>query len=117
MSGVSANCYATKWHLRRGSNRNDGDDQKSRPSKPSGRANLRASDRVFGLWFVFARGSYARPPVSVALPIKEDHFFFLTFLHAFPEPGKCFEALKCESLFPRLRRAYDVPLQGGRLVA
>src|SRR5947199_6043683 len=68
MSGVSANCYATKWHLRRGSNRNDGDDQKSRPSKPSGRANLRASDRVFGLWFVFARGSYARPPVSVALP-------------------------------------------------
>src|SRR5713226_10437648 len=26
MSGVSANCYATKWHHRRGSNRNDVDD-------------------------------------------------------------------------------------------
>src|SRR5713101_2533868 len=26
MSGVSAKCYATKWHHRRGSNRNDVDD-------------------------------------------------------------------------------------------
>src|SRR5260370_36326362 len=26
MSGVSANCYASKWHHRRGSNRNDVDD-------------------------------------------------------------------------------------------
>src|SRR5947209_17206076 len=69
MSGVSANCYATKWHRRRGSNRNDGDDQRSRPSKPFCRAKVRASDRVVGLWFVFARGSYARPPVSAALPV------------------------------------------------
>src|SRR2546428_11577987 len=66
---VSANCYGTKWHRRRGSNRNDVDDQKSRQSKPSCRPNVRASDRVFGLWFVFARGSYARPPVSVAVPL------------------------------------------------
>src|SRR5437773_9743294 len=71
MSGVSANCYGTKWHRRRGSNRNDVDDQKSRQSKPSFRANVRASDRVFGLCFVFARGSYARPPVSVAVPGKQ----------------------------------------------
>src|SRR2546429_8324449 len=68
MSGVSAKCYATKWHRRRGSHRNDVDDQKSRHTKPSCRANVRASDRVFGLWFVFARGSCARPPVSGALP-------------------------------------------------
>src|SRR6266566_3156419 len=74
MSGVSANCYGTKWHRRRGSNRNDVDDQKSRQSKPSCRANVRASDRVFGLWFVFARGSYARPPVSVAVPNSETPF-------------------------------------------
>src|SRR5947209_13228675 len=70
MSGVFTNCYATKWRLRHGSNRNDGDGQKSRPSQPSCRANVKVCDRVFGLWFVFARGSYARPPVSGALPLK-----------------------------------------------
>src|SRR2546430_15421770 len=75
MSGVSAKCYGTKWHRRRGSHRNDVDDQKSRHTKPSCRANVRASDRVFGLWFVFARGSYARPPVSVALPTEKSERF------------------------------------------
>src|SRR6266705_2905230 len=68
MSGVSAKCYGTKWCLRRGSNPNDVDDQKSRQSKPSYRPNVRASDRAFCLWFVFARGFYAQSPVSEALP-------------------------------------------------
>src|SRR5260221_7733761 len=68
MSGVSAKCYGTKWRLRRGSNPNDVDDQKSRQSKPSYRPNVRASDRAFCLWFVFARGFYAQSPVSEALP-------------------------------------------------
>jgi Winged helix-turn helix len=72
------NCCATKWHRRRGPSRNDVDDQKSRQSKPSGPPNVRVSDRVFGLWFVFARGFYARPPVSVALPVGLDTASWIT---------------------------------------
>src|SRR2546421_4176659 len=68
MSGVSANCYGTKWHLRHGLHRNNVDDQKSRQSQLPYQPNDRAFERALGLWFVFARGSYAQPPVSVALP-------------------------------------------------
>src|SRR5258708_6962744 len=79
MSGVSAKCYATKWHLCRGSNRNDVDDQKSSQSKPLCRPNVRASDCVFGLWFVFAGGPCARPPDSGALPCGSTCLVFICF--------------------------------------
>src|SRR6266566_423050 len=68
MSGVFANCCTTKWHRRRGSNRNDGDDQKGEQSKPSYRPHVRSPNHAFGLWFVFVKAFYAQPPVSVALP-------------------------------------------------
>src|SRR5947209_17021661 len=70
MSGVCANCYSTKWHPRHGSNRNDVDDQKSRPSKPSYRPRVRSPNHALGLWFVFVKGFYAQSPVRGALPVS-----------------------------------------------
>src|SRR2546423_2078672 len=68
MSGGCANCYSTKWHPRRGSNRNDVDDQKSRPSKLPSRPSVSSPNHALGLWFVFVKGFYAQSPVRVALP-------------------------------------------------
>src|SRR5258707_11295892 len=99
MSGVFANCCATKWHRRRGSNRNDGDDQKGEQSKPSYRPHVRSPNHAFGLWFVFVKAFYVQPPVSVALPLEQgrDGFFafFVFFVHV------------CTSLFLILRGMTD----------
>src|SRR5215471_17212092 len=38
--------------------------------KRRGRPIIRAFDRAFDLYFVFGKGFYAQPPVSVALPEK-----------------------------------------------
>src|SRR6266566_657241 len=87
MSGVCANCDATKWRRRRGSNRNDVGDQNSRQSNPSYRPNVRSPDHACGLWFVFVRGVYAQPPVSVALPWHKISLTFsnkLTILVLYP---------------------------------
>jgi len=86
-----------KWHLCRGSNRNDVDDQKSSQSKHY--ADQRQSFRLRIRPLVRLRkGSCARPPVSGALPSVEEAFLgmtlFLFYTFVFVELSVLFQRLR-----------------------